>query len=492
MRITAVAVKEFWGLVRQPQLVLLLLIGPVLLMVAFGLSLNLQSILLPRAIVVVEPGSEGAELFERFRDEFVNRTTFVGTTGDAEEAREMLLRGEVDAVIAIPSTPLQVVATGEQAVLRVTYSTINPVFGSAVPRRSYGLVLDLNQSMVQAAIESEIDDLRDARAQIDALNRQFQQADLAAETLASEDAQETTADLDETLAGIEEALEILEDAPGETGDGAAESLGDVREARERLQTVREAQEAGAEEIKDRSGVTELQESLASVQESLSALPADIPPRVLANPFRSQIQNLATPPDAVGFYAPAVLALLIQHIAVSLASLSVIRERLSGTYEFFEVSPLGFGELLAGKFATYFGLVLGVNLLVAAVLAGLLGIPMEGGAAMMALAMALLTVASLGLGFLISALSQSQLQAVQVSMLLLIGSAFFSGFLFPLSDMNQPAGLISRFLPATYGIRSLQDIMIRGQGISWMDLAGLLVISVTCLALARLLMGRKAR
>ena len=62
-RIRAVAAKEFWGLVRQPQLLLLLLVGPALIMTVFGLSLNVENILRPRAIAVVEPGSEGAELF---------------------------------------------------------------------------------------------------------------------------------------------------------------------------------------------------------------------------------------------------------------------------------------------------------------------------------------------------------------------------------------------------------------------------------------------
>ncbi len=64
-RIGAVAAKELWGLLRQPQLLLLLLVGPVLIMVAFGVSLDVRSILRPSALVVVEPGSPGAELFER-------------------------------------------------------------------------------------------------------------------------------------------------------------------------------------------------------------------------------------------------------------------------------------------------------------------------------------------------------------------------------------------------------------------------------------------
>ena len=156
MRVGAVAAKEFWGLVRQPQLLLLLLIGPILIMVAFGLSLDVQSILTPRALVVVEPGSEGAELFEEYRYEFTNRTTFAGTTDDLEAARQQLLRGEVDAVISIPSDPSEAINNGEQAVLEVTYNSINPVFGTAVPRRVYGLVLDLNQSLVEQGIASNI------------------------------------------------------------------------------------------------------------------------------------------------------------------------------------------------------------------------------------------------------------------------------------------------------------------------------------------------
>ena len=233
---------------RQPQLLLLLLIGPILIMVAFGLSLDVQSILQPRALIVVEPRSEGAELFEEYRYEFTNRTTFAGTTDDPEAARQQLLRGEVDAVISIPSDPSEAISNGEQAVLGVTYNSINPVFGTAVPRRVYGLVLDLNQSLVEEAIARNIGDVRSARQQIDYLNRQLENVDLAAETLASEEGQAATADLDDSLSELEESLEILQDAPGETGEDAQAALERVRQVREQLAEVREAQEGGAEEM----------------------------------------------------------------------------------------------------------------------------------------------------------------------------------------------------------------------------------------------------
>ena len=488
--VRAVAAKEFWGLVRQPQLLLLLLVGPVLIMTAFGLSLDVENILRPRALVVVEPGSEGAQLFQQYREEFTDRTQFVGTTDDPEAARQRLLRGEVDAVIIIPSAPLETVGGGERAVLRVVYNTINPVFGTRVPSRAYSLVLDLNQSLVQEAIKQEIGGVLSLQERLTELNRRLETASSAAETLTSVEAQTTTAELDKTLTTLESTLRLWQGVGrGEVEDTSA-TLERIDRAQGALDEVREAQEGGPEQIRESSGLADLRESLASLEETLASLPSDVPARVLANPFELKTENLASPPRVVGFYAPAVLAILIQHIAVSLASLALVRERLSGAYEFFEVSPLGHGQLLAGKFVTYFGLVIGVNVAVALILAGFLGIPVEGGFVGMTFAMVLLTSASLGLGFLISALARSELQAVQVSMLLLIASGFFAGFLFPLAQMQGPAVAISYLLPATYGISALQDVMIRGEGVSILDLIGLLFMALVTLGLARYLMGRK--
>ncbi len=352
--------------------------------------------------------------------------------------------------------------------------------------------MDLNQSLVQEAIESELGTVRSLEEQINEFDRKLEQASAAAETLSSEEAQTATAELDESLTTLERTLRLWQTVGNLEEEGeVSTALKRIDSTQQTLEEVREAQEAGREEIEERSGLTELRESLASLQGALATLPSGVPARVLANPFVLQAENLASPPQQiVGFYAPGVLAILIQHIAVSLASLAVVRERLSGAYEFFEVSPLGHGQLLAGKFVTYFGLVVGVNLAVALVLAGFLGIPVKGGFVGVTFAMVLLTSASLGLGFLISALARSELQAVQVSMLLLIASGFFAGFLFPLAQMQGPAVAISYLLPATYGIRALQDVMIRGEGVSTLDLIGLLFMALVTLGLARYLMGRK--
>jgi ABC-2 type transport system permease protein len=180
----------------------------------------------------------------------------------------------------------------------------------------------------------------------------------------------------------------------------------VRETQEIVNRVQEAQVGGAEQASLQGRLSALDQELDAIQEELSTVP-NVSPSVLVNPFRLSIENLAPfQPDVAGFYAPGVLAILMQHIAVSLASLAVVRERLSGAYEFFEVSPLGPGQLLAGKFLTYLALVLSVNAAVVGAMVGFLDIPLNGSLTSLGAAMVLLTVASLGLGFVISALART--------------------------------------------------------------------------------------
>lgn len=488
LRIRAVAAKEFWSLIKQPQLLLLLLAGPVLVMVVFALSFQVEGIL-PRAVVVVEEGSEGEEIFEEYREEFTGRTEFGGVVRSIEEGDELLDDDETDAVIIIPSEPSEAVSEGRQATLEVHYNNINPIFGTAVPNRAYGLVLDLNRAIVRDGLVSELQAIRPTQERVAELSERVEQINQATETATGEEARQTTDDLDEALGDLEVALETLQ-VVDEDSEQLEESLDETRRARELISEVQETQEAGAEALQEQAGTADLQEALDEISAEAAALPQDVPARVLVSPLRLQVENLAPyEPDATGFYAPSVLGLLVQHIALSLASLTIIRERLSGAYEFFEVSPLGPLELLAGKFITYLGLVIAVNLAVAGVLSSALEVPLLGGVPMLAAVMALLSAASIALGFAISAVTTSMLQAIQISMLAFIAGGFFSGFLFPLDELGQPASSLSYLLPATYGIRAFRDVMIRGEWPNTGDLIGLVVILIVSLVVARVMMGR---
>ena len=97
--------------------------------------------------------------------------------------------------------------------------------------------------------------------------------------------------------------------------------------------------------------------------------------------------------------------------------------------------------------------------------------------------------SLGLGLLISILADSERQAVQLSLLVLLGSVFFSGFALPVAEFAAPVQAASYLLPATSGIRLAQDVMLRG-GIEAPWVAGVLAALACALLLACWLLVRR--
>jgi ABC-2 type transport system permease protein len=103
---------------------------------------------------------------------------------------------------------------------------------------------------------------------------------------------------------------------------------------------------------------------------------------------------------------------------------------------------------------------------------------------------ILLFTSLGVGFFISLISETDTQAVQYSMLLLLASIFFSGFFLDLRLMWQPVKVLAWSLPATYGIRMLQDVMLRGSAIPWILFEGIALIGLGLFLVDWLLLRRK--
>ncbi len=200
----------------------------------------------------------------------------------------------------------------------------------------------------------------------------------------------------------------------------------------------------------------------AVQTTGNQQAAQIPPQVVAEPTRPDTQNIApVQPSVSQFYAPAVLALVLQHMAITLSALSVVRERLSGAMDIFRVAPVRTLEILVGKYLSYGFLTLVLAAVITALLVRFLGVPMLGSIAEFGSVLLLLIFASLGLGLLISTVADSERQAVQLSMLVLLASVFLSGFVLPLEQFNAPVQWVGYLLPVTHGIRLLQDDMLRG-------------------------------
>ena len=218
--------------------------------------------------------------------------------------------------------------------------------------------------------------------------------------------------------------------------------------------------------------------------------AAIPPDVIAAPTRAELRNIApSTPGVIAYFAPAVLALILQHLAVTLVAMSLVRERTSGMFELFRIAPVSSAEVLIGKLLA-FGLIGGViSAMTVALLVLGLGVPLLASVGVVTLAIALLLLASIGVGLLIAVVSDSERQAVQLSLLILLASVFFSGFVLPITEFTDPVRAVAYALPVTHGIRLLQDLMLRGGTNHAWEFVALAIIALVTMVLAWLLLRR---
>ena len=222
-------------------------------------------------------------------------------------------------------------------------------------------------------------------------------------------------------------------------------------------------------------------------------PIAISPQVIAAPTRADTRNLAPiTPNVVAYFAPAVLALVLQHMGVTLTALSLVRERLSGAMDIFRVAPVRALEILVGKYLAYAFFNLSIAAAISFLLIGVLRVPLLSPPGQMAWVIVLLSFAAVGLGLLISTIVDSERQAVQLSMLVLLASVFFSGFVLPLDQFITPLRIAAYSLPVTHGIQLLQDFMLRGgTNASW-ELGVLGAIGVVLFLLTSITVRRNLR
>ena len=219
----------------------------------------------------------------------------------------------------------------------------------------------------------------------------------------------------------------------------------------------------------------------------------VPPEVIASPTKPVFVNLApVTPTVIGFYGPAALALVLQHMAVTLIALSIVRERAGGAIDRFRSSPMRATEVVAAKVAAFALLGGAIAAISVGLLVGVLGVPMLGSLVGLALILGLLLITSLGLGLFISVISDSERQAVQLSLLTLLASMFFSGFVIRIEDFNPAVQVAAYFLPVTHGIALLQDHMLLGVIRQPWQLLALAAIGGVLLTLSWVLLRRELR
>ncbi len=184
---------------------------------------------------------------------------------------------------------------------------------------------------------------------------------------------------------------------------------------------------------------------------------------LKMPIEALIRMLYNPNgDARLFMIPGLIPILLNVQTLILSALAIVREREQGTMEQLIVTPIRSWELMLGKIIPYL-LVSVVNLFALLWLASLLfGVNVAGNYWELVGLSLIFIVGSLGMGVLISNLSQSQMQAIYLALfLVLIPAIILSGLMFPRNNMPAMTYWYSELLPVTHYLEITRGIIVRG-------------------------------
>ncbi len=180
------------------------------------------------------------------------------------------------------------------------------------------------------------------------------------------------------------------------------------------------------------------------------------------PFQVDTKILFNPDLNTSWYmVPAIIGLILVFVGTMITSLGVVKEREMGTLEQLAVMPFTARDIIIGKLLPYF--VIGmIDLVVVTLLGALLfDVPFVGPIWQFMLGGTLFLLTTLGFGVLISTLSTTQGQAIQLALMVTLPQVLLSGMVFPLSSMASGVRWIAWFLPLTYWVQIARDITMKG-------------------------------
>nr|WP_223297312.1 ABC transporter permease [Catenulispora acidiphila] len=163
--------------------------------------------------------------------------------------------------------------------------------------------------------------------------------------------------------------------------------------------------------------------------------------------------------------PALVGMIMAFIGTIITAIGLVRERQTGTLEQLAVMPFKPSDVIAGKIIPYFVLAAFDMVLVTALGCLLFGVPFAGNVLVFALGAALFLFTTLGIGVLISTVSQNQGQAMQLALMTMMPQILLSGMIFPLSAMAAGVRWIGYLLPLTYFNRISLGVMLRDAPLS---------------------------
>jgi len=188
-----------------------------------------------------------------------------------------------------------------------------------------------------------------------------------------------------------------------------------------------------------------------------------------------------------FLVPGLIAVIMTLIGALLTAMVMAREWERGTLEALLVTPVAMGEILLGKLIPYFLLGMGGMLLSVFMALVLFEVPLRGSWWVLMLAAALFLLVALGMGLLISIVTQSQFVAGQVAIIVTFLPAFLlSGFIFDIGSMPPLVQIVTHLIPARYFVAILQTVFMAGNvwTVILPNAMALLIMALVFLGLAR--------
>lgn len=179
----------------------------------------------------------------------------------------------------------------------------------------------------------------------------------------------------------------------------------------------------------------------------------------------------TPPFEVALYfnperrtpvniVPGLLAVILTMTMILFTSTAIVREKERGNLELLITTPVRSFELMLGKIVPYILIGLVQMTIILSLGHFVFAVPINGRPEQIVGATLLFIAASLTLGLIISTVAKTQLQAMQMTVFVLLPSILLSGFLFPYEGMPAPAQWIAEALPATHFVRMIRGVVLR--------------------------------
>lgn len=188
-----------------------------------------------------------------------------------------------------------------------------------------------------------------------------------------------------------------------------------------------------------------------------------------------------------FNVPGVIAVVVLLISLLLTAMAIVREREIGTMEQLMVTPIRSFELILGKTLPFVLISFIDVLVVTAIGISWFNVPIHGSLALLLFGAGLYLMSTIGIGLFISTISQTQQQALMSSFFFYLPAVLLSGFMFPISNMPEPAQWLTYLNPLRYFLVIIRDIFLKGSGwdILWPQFAALAALGTALLTMSSL-------